>query len=122
MNDDGIEKNSSFICCLNNHKRDACGSGETVLHEILSSLGFYGSGKYGKYAEIHGHSENEESILHGKPKKNSRLSDSDKRALSGKIKKPPLGTPSPVGAKTDQTYTSDSAEKTLDEASSSGNH
>ena len=27
MNDDGNEKNSSFICCLNNHKRDACGSG-----------------------------------------------------------------------------------------------
>ena len=28
MNDDGNEKNSSFICCLNNHKLDACGSGD----------------------------------------------------------------------------------------------
>ena len=27
MDDDGNKKNSSFICCLNNHKRNACGSG-----------------------------------------------------------------------------------------------
>ena len=94
---------------------------DVVLHEALGSLLIYKSGEKGPSGgELHGHNPNDKekstSILHGSFTKGvgAGLTNSDVKAFNKSNIVTPTGTnPTPIGEKTNQTY-SNNSQKIID--------